>query len=330
MTSAHAHGPVDVPLLGETIGANLRRTVERVRRRARRSSSATRATARPTAQLWDAGRPRRARPAGPRRADRATASASGRRTATSGSSSSTPPPASARSSSTSTPRTRRPSWSTPSTKSGVSVPAAGARLPADRLRRRCSTRSGTAARPARGRSCSTTTGTRSSAEGDVVADARARRPRGDARSSTTRSTSSTPPARPGFPKGATLSHHNILNNGYFVGARPALHRARPRLHPGAVLPLLRHGARQPRLHHARRLHGRPGRGVRRRARCSRRSQAERCTSLYGVPTMFIAELDHPRFGEFDLSTLRTGIMAGAPCPVELMRQVRVADAHGAR
>jgi fatty-acyl-CoA synthase len=51
-------------------------------------------------------------------------------------------------------------------------------------------------------------------------------------------------------------------------------------------------------------------------------QAERCTSLYGVPTMFIAELDHPRFGEFDLSTLRTGIMAGSPCPVEVMKKVQ--------
>ena len=50
-------------------------------------------------------------------------------------------------------------------------------------------------------------------------------------------------------------------------------------------------------------------------------QAERCTSLYGVPTMFIAELGHPRFGEFDLSSLRTGIMAGSPCPVEVMRRV---------
>jgi fatty-acyl-CoA synthase len=51
-------------------------------------------------------------------------------------------------------------------------------------------------------------------------------------------------------------------------------------------------------------------------------QAEHCTALYGVPTMFIAELDHPRFGEFDLTSLRTGIMAGSPCPVETMRQVR--------
>jgi fatty-acyl-CoA synthase len=50
-------------------------------------------------------------------------------------------------------------------------------------------------------------------------------------------------------------------------------------------------------------------------------QAERCTSLYGVPTMFVAELDHPRFPEFDLSSLRTGIMAGSPCPIEVMKKV---------
>src|SRR5918912_3002534 len=50
-------------------------------------------------------------------------------------------------------------------------------------------------------------------------------------------------------------------------------------------------------------------------------QAERCTSLYGVPTMFIGELDHPRFAQFDYGTLRTGIMAGSPCPVEVMRKV---------
>ena len=56
----------------------------------------------------------------------------------------------------------------------------------------------------------------------------------------------------GFPKGATLSHHNILNNGYFVGEGCALHRGRPGVHPRALLPLLRHGARQPRLHHPRR------------------------------------------------------------------------------
>src|SRR5258708_34113440 len=51
-------------------------------------------------------------------------------------------------------------------------------------------------------------------------------------------------------------------------------------------------------------------------------QKERCTSLYGVPTMFIGELDHPRFKEFDFSSLRTGIMAGSPCPVEVMKKVQ--------
>jgi fatty-acyl-CoA synthase len=50
-------------------------------------------------------------------------------------------------------------------------------------------------------------------------------------------------------------------------------------------------------------------------------QAERCTALHGVPTMFIAQLDHPRFAEFDLSSLRTGIMAGSPCPIEVMKRV---------
>jgi fatty-acyl-CoA synthase len=53
---------------------------------------------------------------------------------------------------------------------------------------------------------------------------------------------------------------------------------------------------------------------------------ERCTALHGVPTMFIAELEHPRFREFDLSTLRTGIMAGAPCPIEVMKRVMGRDA----
>ena len=60
----------------------------------------------------------------------------------------------------------------------------------------------------------------------------------------------------------------------------------------------------------------------------RPSQAERCTALYGVPTMFIAELDHPEFKRFDLASLRTGIMAGSPCPIEVMRRVRRRDAHG--
>ena len=129
----------------------------------------------------------------------------------------------------------------------------------------------------------------------------------------------------GFPKGATLSHHNILNNGYFVGHLlgyteqdricvpvPFYHCfgmvmgnlgassngstvviPAPAFDPGATLAAV---------------------------------QQERCTSLYGVPTMFIAELAQPDFAGFDLGSLRTGIMAGAPCPIEVMRRV-VTDMH---
>jgi fatty-acyl-CoA synthase len=123
----------------------------------------------------------------------------------------------------------------------------------------------------------------------------------------------------GFPKGATLSHHNILNNGFFVAEAcgytetdrvcipvpfyhcfgmvmgnlgavthgAAMVVPAPAFEPGAVLETV---------------------------------QAERCTSLYGVPTMFIAELAHPDFASYDLSSLRTGIMAGSPCPVEVMKR----------
>jgi fatty-acyl-CoA synthase len=124
----------------------------------------------------------------------------------------------------------------------------------------------------------------------------------------------------GFPKGATLSHHNILNNGYFVAEYchyteedrvcipvpfyhcfgmvmgnlgavthgAAMVVPAPAFDPQAVLETV---------------------------------QAERCTSLYGVPTMFIAELAQPDFASYDLSSLRTGIMAGSPCPVEVMKRV---------
>ena len=129
----------------------------------------------------------------------------------------------------------------------------------------------------------------------------------------------------GFPKGATLSHHNILNNGFFVGNLlgytdadrvcvpvPFYHCfgmvmgnlgatsngativiPAPAFDPGATMQAV---------------------------------QDERCTSLYGVPTMFIAELGLPDFPRYDLSSLRTGIMAGAPCPVELMKRV-VSEMH---
>ena len=126
----------------------------------------------------------------------------------------------------------------------------------------------------------------------------------------------------GFPKGATLSHHNILNNGYFVAEgvgyteQDRVCLPVPLYHCfGMVMGCL-----------AATSHGAcivlPAPGFDPEATLSA-VQAERCTSLYGVPTMFIAELGHPRFAEFDLSTLRTGIMAGSPCPVEVMK--RVAD-----
>jgi fatty-acyl-CoA synthase len=125
----------------------------------------------------------------------------------------------------------------------------------------------------------------------------------------------------GFPKGATLTHHNLLNNGFFTGeALRYSERDRvcipvPFYHCfGMVLGNLActsHGA----------CMVIPGEGFDPLASLEA-VQAERCTALYGVPTMFIAELDHPRFGEFELGTLRTGIMAGSPCPVETMRQVQ--------
>jgi fatty-acyl-CoA synthase len=124
----------------------------------------------------------------------------------------------------------------------------------------------------------------------------------------------------GFPKGATLSHHNILNNGFFVGellsytAEDKVCIPVPFYHCfGMVMGNLAatsHGAAMiipaPSFDPAKTLEA---------------VQEERCTSLYGVPTMFIAELATPEFGDYDLSSLRTGIMAGSPCPVEVMKQV---------
>ena len=124
----------------------------------------------------------------------------------------------------------------------------------------------------------------------------------------------------GRPKGVTLSHHNILNNGYLAGAAMALTpddricTPVPLYHCfGMVLSVmaaLSHGAAMVF----------PGEGFDALATLEA-AAAERCTALYGVPTMFIAELEHPRFAEFDLTRLRTGIMAGSPCPIEVMRKV---------
>ncbi len=123
----------------------------------------------------------------------------------------------------------------------------------------------------------------------------------------------------GAPKGATLTHHNILNNGFFTAETMKLtHEDRlcipvPLYHCfGMVmgnLGCVTHGAAM--------IY--PGEGFDPLATLEA-IQAERCTALYGVPTMFIAQMDHPRFREFDVSTLRTGIMAGSPCPIEVMRR----------
>lgn len=125
----------------------------------------------------------------------------------------------------------------------------------------------------------------------------------------------------GFPKGATLTHHNILNNGYFIGQR--LHYTEldrvcipvPFYHCfGMVIGNLcctSHGAcmviPSESFDAAKTLYA---------------VEKEKCTSLYGVPTMFIAELQHADFEKYNLTSLRTGVMAGSPCPVEIMKQVQ--------
>ena len=124
----------------------------------------------------------------------------------------------------------------------------------------------------------------------------------------------------GFPKGATLTHRNILNNGFFIGECMKLSPIDRLCIPvplyhcfGMVLgnlACLTHGSAI--------VYPNDGFDP---LTVLETVQAEKCTGLHGVPTMFIAELDHPRFKEFDLSTLRTGIMAGSPCPTEVMKRV---------
>ena len=124
----------------------------------------------------------------------------------------------------------------------------------------------------------------------------------------------------GFPKGATLTHRNILNNGFFIGECMKLTPADRLCIPvplyhcfGMVLgnlACLTHGS----------CIVYPNDGFD-PITVLETVQAEKCTGLHGVPTMFIAELDHPRFAEFDMSSLRTGIMAGSPCPTEVMKRV---------
>jgi fatty-acyl-CoA synthase len=124
----------------------------------------------------------------------------------------------------------------------------------------------------------------------------------------------------GFPKGATLSHHNILNNGYFVGEMIA-YTEQDRI----CLPVpFYHCFGMVMGNLAATSHGAcmviPAPSFDATATLSAVAE-ERCTSLYGVPTMFIAELNLADFASYDLSTLRTGIMAGSPCPVEVMKRV---------
>jgi fatty-acyl-CoA synthase len=129
----------------------------------------------------------------------------------------------------------------------------------------------------------------------------------------------------GLPKGATLSHHNIVNNGYFVARRQTFTENDRLCIPvplyhcfGMVMGVLgcvTHGAAM--IFPAEAFEPKS---------VLEACQAERCTALYGVPTMFIAELEHPDFKRFDLGKLRTGVMAGAPCPVEVMKRV-ISDMH---
>jgi fatty-acyl-CoA synthase len=124
----------------------------------------------------------------------------------------------------------------------------------------------------------------------------------------------------GFPKGATLTHHNLLNNGFFVGEGCGYTEADricipvPYYHCFGMgmgnLAATSHGATM--------VIPAPGFDP---AATLQAVQDERCTSLYGVPTMFIAELALPDLATYDLSSLRTGIMAGSPCPVEVMKRV---------
>lgn len=125
----------------------------------------------------------------------------------------------------------------------------------------------------------------------------------------------------GSPKGATLTHRNILNNASFVTAAMKFGPADKLCIPvpfyhcfGMVMGTLGCVTKGAAMVV-------PGEGFEPETTLRAVSE-ERCTALYGVPTMFVAQLEHPRFGEFDLSNLRTGIMAGAPCPIEVMKQVQ--------
>ena len=300
--TSYASGTSTVPLLGETIGANLDRTAARFGDR----EALVDVRDRPPLDLPRArrrGRRLRARALAPRRRRRATGSASGRRTAPSGSSSSTRPAEDRRD-----PGQHQPGL--PHPRAGLRAEA-GRHLGAGRRRRRSrpattgrwSTRSAATAPtlrevvyigdPTTGTSCSPT-----AAAGDrgrcSPSARRGWRP-------TTRSTSSTPRARPASPRARRSSHHNILNNGFFVGEGCGYTEPDRICVPvpfyhcfGMVMGNLGvHHATAPAM-----VIPAPGFDP---AATLQAVQDERCTSLYGVPTMFIAELALPDFADYDLS-----------------------------
>ena len=301
---SYSHGASATPLLGETIGANLRRMAAAHPATPRPWSTCRPAGAGPTPQ-FDADTDTLARGLLARRARRpATGWASGRPTAPSGCCCSTRPRRSARSWSTSTRPTAATSSSYALRQSGVRCWSARESFKTSDYRAMIDE---VAARPARRWSeviyLGTPSGTRCSRPARPATRGRRRWPRraGGAWPSTTRSTSSTPAGPPGFPKGATLSPPQHPQQRLLHRRGLPLHRAGPGLHPGAVLPLLRDGARQPGVHHARGLHRRSRRPAStRRRRCARcrTSGARRCTACRpcSSPSSRL-----PDFGDYDLS-----------------------------
>ena len=125
-----------------------------------------------------------------------------------------------------------------------------------------------------------------------------------------------------------LAHRNLLLNAFYVGVCQRFTLGRPDLHSGAVLPLFRLRVGDVVQCRLRCGDGHSGRVISIRKRRLSAIASERATAVYGVPTMYIAQLEHPTFAGRDLKSLRTGVMSGSPCPIELMK--RVVDQMGAR
>ena len=314
MAPSYAHGAGAAPLLGETIGENLDRTIARFGDR--EALVSVHQDVRLTYDEFGQAVDRLARALVASGIGPAIVSASGARTARSGCSSSTRPPRRASCSSTSTPPTARRS-----SPSCWRSRGAGRSSPHGRSRARTTPRWSTRCGP-----------TLPALERVVYLESEQWRELLDGADAELPDRQFDEPINiqytsgtTGFPKGAALSHHNILNNGYFIGEgcryteRDRVCIPVPFYHCfGMVLGNLActtHGACMvipaPAFDPVATLAA---------------VESERCTSLYGVPTMFIAELEHERFGEFDLTSLRTGIMAGSPCPIETMRRV-VSEMH---